>query len=50
MRIEADAVKNYLIVFVALDNLVKRAAGQAVQNVNLMFGIEERHQISASGE
>jgi N-acetyl-gamma-glutamyl-phosphate reductase len=31
-----------VIVFVALDNLVKGAAGQAVQNMNLMFGIEER--------
>jgi N-acetyl-gamma-glutamyl-phosphate reductase len=30
-----------VIVFVALDNLVKGAAGQAVQNMNLMFGIEE---------
>jgi len=30
------------IVFVAIDNLVKGAAGQAVQNMNLMFGIEER--------
>jgi len=33
---------NTVIVFVALDNLVKGAAGQAVQNLNLMFGIEER--------
>jgi N-acetyl-gamma-glutamyl-phosphate reductase len=31
-----------VIVFVALDNLVKGGAGQAVQNMNLMFGIEER--------
>jgi len=31
-----------VIVFVALDNLVKGAAGQAVQNMNLMFEIEER--------
>jgi N-acetyl-gamma-glutamyl-phosphate reductase common form len=31
-----------IIVFVAIDNLVKGAAGQAVQNMNLMFGIEER--------
>lgn len=30
-----------LIVFVAIDNLVKGAAGQAVQNMNLMFGLEE---------
>lgn len=31
-----------VIVFIALDNLVKGAAGQAVQNMNAMFGIEER--------
>jgi N-acetyl-gamma-glutamyl-phosphate reductase len=31
-----------VIVFIALDNLVKGAAGQAVQNMNLMFEIEER--------
>ncbi len=26
----------------AMDNLVKGAAGQAVQNMNLMFGLPER--------
>ncbi|MEJ7619137.1 MAG: N-acetyl-gamma-glutamyl-phosphate reductase [Pyrinomonadaceae bacterium] len=31
-----------LVVFSALDNLVKGAAGQAVQNMNLMYGFEER--------
>ncbi len=31
-----------LVVFSAIDNLVKGAAGQAVQNMNLMFGIEEK--------
>jgi N-acetyl-gamma-glutamyl-phosphate reductase common form len=30
-----------IVVFSALDNLVKGAAGQAVQNMNLMFGLEE---------
>ena len=30
-----------LVVFSALDNLVKGAAGQAVQNMNLMFGVDE---------
>ena len=30
-----------LVVFSAIDNLVKGAAGQAVQNMNLMFGVEE---------
>jgi N-acetyl-gamma-glutamyl-phosphate reductase len=31
-----------LVVFSAIDNLVKGAAGQAVQNMNLMFGLEEK--------
>lgn len=30
-----------IAVFSAIDNLVKGAAGQAVQNMNLMFGLEE---------
>ena len=30
------------VVFSAIDNLVKGAAGQAVQNMNLMFGLEEK--------
>ena len=30
-----------IVVFSAIDNLVKGAAGQAVQNMNLMFGMEE---------
>lgn len=32
---------NQVVVFSAIDNLVKGAAGQAVQNMNLMLGIEE---------
>ena len=31
-----------VVIFSALDNLVKGAAGQAVQNMNLMFGFEEK--------
>lgn len=31
----------HLVVHAALDNLLKGAAGQAVQNMNLMFGLEE---------
>ena len=30
-----------IVVFSAIDNLVKGAAGQAVQNMNLMFGLNE---------
>lgn len=36
-----DAATNRLIVISALDNLAKGAAGQAVQNMNLMFGFPE---------
>lgn len=32
---------NQVIILAAIDNLVKGAAGQAVQNMNLMFGFEE---------
>lgn len=32
---------NTLVVLSVIDNLVKGAAGQAVQNMNLMFGIDE---------
>lgn len=35
-----SSAKN-VVVFSALDNLVKGAAGQAVQNMNLMFGLDE---------
>ncbi|HXG93088.1 MAG TPA: N-acetyl-gamma-glutamyl-phosphate reductase [Blastocatellia bacterium] len=38
-----------VIVFVAIDNLVKGAAGQAVQNMNLMFGLEERAGLMLTG-
>lgn len=36
-------------VFAAIDNLVKGAAGQAVQNMNLMFGLDERTGLIFSG-
>jgi N-acetyl-gamma-glutamyl-phosphate reductase len=38
-----------VIVLFALDNLVKGAAGQAVQNMNLMFGIKEREGLVLPG-
>jgi N-acetyl-gamma-glutamyl-phosphate reductase len=33
------------VVFGAIDNLWKGAASQAVQNLNLMFGYDEREGI-----
>jgi N-acetyl-gamma-glutamyl-phosphate reductase len=37
-----DADSGRLCVISVIDNLVKGAAGQALQNANLMFGIDER--------
>jgi len=37
----ADRIKNRAIVISVLDNLVKGSAGQAIQNMNLMFGFPE---------
>jgi len=38
-----------LLVFAALDNLVKGAAGQALQNLNLMFNLPEETGLEATG-
>jgi len=38
-RVYAD--NNQLIILSVIDNLIKGAAGQAVQNMNLMFGFNE---------
>jgi len=39
---KVDEANHRLFVASALDNLVKGAAGQAIQNFNLMFGFDER--------
>jgi N-acetyl-gamma-glutamyl-phosphate reductase len=36
-----DKRTNRVIVMGTIDNMVKGAAGQAVQNMNLMFGLPE---------
>jgi len=33
--------ENKIIIFSAIDNLIKGAAGQAVQNMNLMYKLRE---------
>ena len=38
-----------IVIFSAIDNLVKGAAGQAVQNMNLMFGLEETTGLKLAG-
>jgi N-acetyl-gamma-glutamyl-phosphate reductase len=37
----ADRIKGRAIVVSVLDNLVKGSAGQALQNMNVAFGLEE---------
>jgi N-acetyl-gamma-glutamyl-phosphate reductase len=41
LSVHADARTGRVIVFAAIDNLWKGAASQAVQNLNLMFGLPE---------
>lgn len=38
---QLDTSRNRLIIISAIDNLVKGAAGQAVQNMNIMLGLDE---------
>ena len=39
--IQLEKQGNKLVVHTAIDNLLKGAAGQAIQNMNLLFGLEE---------
>lgn len=43
LHIQPDPRTGHLVVISAIDNLVKGAAGQAIQNMNIMFGIPEHH-------
>jgi N-acetyl-gamma-glutamyl-phosphate reductase len=49
LQVAADHHSGRAIVVSALDNLVKGAAGQAVQNANLALGFEETSGLSALG-
>jgi N-acetyl-gamma-glutamyl-phosphate reductase len=40
---------NIVVVLSVIDNLVKGAAGQAVQNMNIMFGLPETEGLVATG-
>src|SRR5688500_20306430 len=39
---KVDESRGRLVMIAVLDNLVKGAAGQAVQNLNIMLGLDER--------
>ena len=34
-------IKDRVVIFSAIDNLIKGAAGQAVQNMNIMFNLSQ---------
>ncbi len=40
-HVYATVVKGMVVCFSAIDNLVKGASGQAVQNMNIVFGLDE---------
>ena len=46
---ERDPHSNRLVVVSAIDNLMKGAAGQAIQSFNLMFGFEETTALGFAG-
>ena len=47
LAVRVDQERGLAVVFSAIDNLVKGAAGQAVQNMNVMFDIEETTGLTA---
>jgi N-acetyl-gamma-glutamyl-phosphate reductase len=47
--IAAHSSGKQIVVFSAIDNLVKGASGQAVQNMNLMFSLDERTGLIFAG-
>ncbi len=49
LQVVRDADSGRIVVTSAIDNLGKGAAGQAVQNANLMLGLPETAGLSADG-
>jgi N-acetyl-gamma-glutamyl-phosphate reductase len=45
----SDGHSRVVTVFSALDNLIKGGAGQAIQNLNLMLGVDETTTLSDLG-
>jgi N-acetyl-gamma-glutamyl-phosphate reductase len=46
INFEVDEQDNSLIIFAAIDNLIKGAAGQAIQNLNIMNGLPQNMAIN----
>ncbi|MCG2840334.1 N-acetyl-gamma-glutamyl-phosphate reductase [Sandaracinobacter sp. RS1-74] len=48
LNVFADRVPGRAIIVAAIDNLVKGSSGQAIQNMNLMFGLPETTGLEAA--
>ncbi len=48
--LEVDERLGRVVIVSAIDNLIKGAAGQAVQNMNLIFGFEETEGLKNAGQ
>ena len=49
IQVAVDAHTNRAIISVAIDNLGKGAAGQAIQNANLIWGLSENAGLAFDG-
>jgi N-acetyl-gamma-glutamyl-phosphate reductase len=49
LQVALDATAGRVVVVSAIDNLVKGAAGQAIQNANIVLGLEETAGLPAEG-
>jgi N-acetyl-gamma-glutamyl-phosphate reductase len=49
VAVRVDPERELAVAVSAIDNLVKGAAGQAIQNMNLMFGLPETEGLWAAG-
>ena len=49
MQVAVDEHTNRLVVSVAIDNLIKGAAGQAIQNANIICGLQENLGLTGQG-
>jgi len=47
--VDVDHKRGRVVIFSALDNLVKGAAGAAVQNMHVMFGLPEETGLTMLG-
>lgn len=49
IQVKLDERTGRIVIFSVIDNLVKGASGQAVQNMNIMFNFEETTGLTQSG-